>query len=303
MFVILLFTILSMDGGYAFAGKIYITKEKGLEKQEERLVENFSRQLLNNLRGKESAFLPAKAAGGLKGHDDIVVALGEGALKEVLRGDGNSPVIGVFISRSSYADVLSGVSSRRKVTAVYSDPSPKRQIALIKALLGEGASVGVIKSSSTEEEVKQAVITAKELGVRMQVADIQRFRNPKLAVDELKGTRTLLLQKDKELFDSIPLDTLLVLAYDLNNLGIIGYSSGVVKNGALATTYTSLDDTVKSVADIIREFDSTGKIPVPDYSEYYSVVVNKYVVRSLDIYERDEDAVKKEVASLLKEEK
>ncbi|MCG7883680.1 MAG: hypothetical protein N0C91_13425 [Candidatus Thiodiazotropha endolucinida] len=161
----------------------------------------------------------------------------------------------------------------------------------------------MIKSSSTEEEVKQAVITAKELGVRMQVADIQRFRNPKLAVDELKGTRTLLLQKDKELFDSIPLDTLLVLAYDLNNLGIIGYSSGVVKNGALATTYTSLDDTVKSVADIIREFDSTGKIPVPDYSEYYSVVVNKYVVRSLDIYERDEDAVKKEVASLLKEEK
>lgn len=292
-----------MDGGYAFAGKIYITKEKGLEKQEERLVENFSRQLLDNLRGRESTFLPAKAAGSLKGQGGIVVALGEGALKEVLRGDGNSPVIGVFISRSSYADVLSGVSSRRRVTAVYSDPSPKRQIALIRALLGEGASVGVIKSSSTDEEVKQAVITAKELGVRMQVADIQRFRNPKLAVDELKGTRTLLLQKDKELFDSIPLDTLLVLAYDLNNLGIIGYSSGVVKNGALATTYTSLDDTVKSVADVIREFDSTGKIPVPDYSEYYSVVVNKYVVRSLDIYERDEDAVKKEVASLLKEEK
>lgn len=305
LLLIFLCTLVSVGGQYAVAGTIYITKEEGLAEQEKRLAESFSDQLISQLKGMETGFITATESGFLQGPDNIIVALGEGALRKVLGGTGNSPIIAAFISRSSYYKVMDEKSQQEKdrVTAIFSNPSPRRQIALVKALLGNSASIGVIKSPGVEEDVKAAVVAAEELGVQMQVADIEQFKKPKSVVDALSGARTLLLQKNKELFNFIPLDTLIVLAYDLNSLGIIGYSSGVVKNGALATTYTSLDDTVKSVASVIQKIKATGNMPAPDYSEYYSVILNKYVVRSLDLYQDDDESVKIKISALLEEGK
>ncbi|MCU7927955.1 MAG: hypothetical protein KZQ97_16145 [Candidatus Thiodiazotropha sp. (ex Dulcina madagascariensis)] len=293
-------TMLSMDGRRAFAGNLFITKEEGLSAQQERLVASFGSRLSGQLRDWSAKFVPPGDAGDLEGPDNIVVALGEDALSEVVKGKGSSPVVAVFINRSSYQEVIKRTRPGSRVTAVYSDPSPKRQIALIKTLLGEGASAGVIQSSGVREDVNESVLAAKELGVRLRVVEIDRHKNPKSVIESLSGVRALLLQKDKEIFETIPLDTMLVLAYDINNLGIIGYSSGVVKNGALATTYTSLEDTVNSFAVLVRKIETSGDIPPPDFSEFYSVSVNKYVMRSLELHERDDDAVKSSIADLLK---
>lgn len=298
--VFFLFTALLLAGEVLCAQNIYIIKEDGLKEREAKLVELFSKTLKDAIFGYDVINISSDAAGMLEGTDDILLALGEKALTKVLHGKGSNPVISVFVSKSSFDDILKrGVL--RPVSAVYSNPSPRRQVALIKSLLGDAASVGIIRTSQTDEEVNQAASAAKQLGVRMKIADISSLRNPKSFIEALKGARTLLLQKNKKLFNLIPLDNLLVLAYDLNNLGIVGYSSGVVKNGALATTYASFENTVKSVSEIINLFYKTGNLPPAKYSRYYSVALNKYVLRSLELNEKDERIVLKEIAMLLKE--
>lgn len=298
--VLFLFTALLLAGGAAHAQNIYIVKDENLKKREADLVELFSTKLKNAVTGHEVRKISGDEAGKLESTDDIVLALGESALTTVIKGQGSNAVVSIFVSRSSYDEILKlGVS--RPISAIYSNPSPKRQVALIKSLLGDTASVGIIRTPKTIEEVKQAANTANQLGVRVKVADIDGLRNPKSFIDELKGTRTLLLQKDKGLFDSIPLDNLLVLAYDLNNLGIVGYSSGVVKNGALATTYASFENTVSSAAEIINSFFKTGKLLPAGYSKHYSVALNKYVARSLELLDKDEQSVQKDIGVLLKE--
>ncbi|MFC1336814.1 MAG: hypothetical protein G8D89_18310 [gamma proteobacterium symbiont of Clathrolucina costata] len=300
IFLIFLLFVSSMEGGYADESLIYIATEDNLSKDKELIIREFVDKLSESLPGRSFQYVIPVTAGKLSGTNKVIVALGEESLLEVIKGKGNSPVIAAFISRPSYEEVLVNKNIDRPVTAVFSDPSPRRQIALIKALAGESATVGVIETPGTRKEVEEAKAAAKDLDVKVKVVDLEKYRTPKAVVESLSNTRMLLLQKDRAVFKQIPLDTLLVLAYDINNMGIIGYSSGVVKNGALATTYTSLNDTAHSVASVVERLKNTNKLPTPDYAQFYSVSVNKYVVRSLALVEQDSELIKRDIALLLR---
>lgn len=293
-----------MLGGFAFSQDIYIANESNLPKDKETLINAFRSRLPSSLPGRKIKYITPSAAADLSGDDNIIVALGKEALSVIIKGSGTSPVVAAFISRSSYDDVVAGKRHTiHPISAVYSDPSPKRQIALIKTLLGENASVGILFTPSLSRYIEEAKYAAKEMGVKVTIIDITDRRDAKNIFKSLGGTKTVLLQKDKEIFETIPLDTLLSVAYDINNLGIIGYSSGVVKNGALATTYTSLDDTARSIASIITKIERGNSVPPPGFSELYSISINKYVARSLGLQEKNADEVKKALSTLLKEGK
>lgn len=292
----ILVLLLSIRGGIAYAEKVYIAKESVLSKQEEILTTTFSDQLVKKLNRPGTAIISANTdTRYIEMEGGVIVALGAGALQEALGAETGATIIAVFISHDAYQSVVANHKGEGKVTAIYSDPSPRRQVALVKALLGEGASLGVIRSDSIREEVNEVLTAAKEFGVRVEVVDLEKHRNPKSIIDEIRDKRTLLVIKNKELFGAISLDDLVVLAYDIHNLGIIGYSRGVVNNGALATTYASMDDTVDSVATLIHKILVTGQVPAPGYSDQYSVAINKYVLRSLNIYEQNQKELKNKI--------
>ncbi|MBX2808155.1 MAG: hypothetical protein KTR20_05930 [Cellvibrionaceae bacterium] len=276
---------------------MFITKEQGLLAEQNKLIAQFSQKIERILPGHPIRFITPEAAGELSGLDNIVIALGNKALDTVNAGSGNSPVIAVFISRSAFEH--SPVHAAARSTAIFSNPSPKRQMALVKVLFGEGASVGILHSNRIDSDVDDAVAAAKALNISTKVVNFNKDTTVKQLVDALKNVKTLLLIKDRDIFQQLPLETLLLIAYDINDLGIIGYSSGVVNSGALATTYTSLDDTVASLAEFVVALKRNKTLPAPRYARSYSVSVNKYVMRSLGLVEMDAITLSGRMALLL----
>ena len=301
LLIFLVYTALIFGNEFSCAENIYLTRSDFLSQQEEKLSDNFFNKLNSNLQNVTR--MSIMDASTLKGKNNIIIALGEKALDGVLHGTGNSPVIGVFISKESYNETIKRVTNNERTTAIYSDPSPKRQIALNKVIFGSQYPMGIIYSNESKHDYYDITQFANSIGVQVQPISINKYAHPSEISREFKKIKTLLLQKDKHLFDNISLDTLIFLAYDLNSVGIIGYSSDVVKSGALATTYTPLSDMSKSVEDMIIRMTKSNHVPPPEYPKYYKVIVNKYVSRSLNSITDDNIAIHKEIESLMREEK
>ncbi len=282
------------------ATNLYIAREQPISASQEKLISKFSAELSAILPEYSiNTILPSKA-GNLNGDNNIILSVGEEALSSIIEGNGNSPVIALFISQPTFNN--QNVDDKR-ITAIYSDPPPEKQVALAKAIFGKSASIGLIRSKQTNETIDIALQTAKRLNVAAKVIDVTPEKTPKEIIDSLKTTKSIILIKDKEIFQKISLEKLLILGYDINNIGIIGYSSGLVKNGALATTYVSLSDTALSVSLLLRELRQSKYLPEPKHSRYFNVALNKYVMRSLGIIEISENEVKNRIDNILMESK
>ncbi|HUP82311.1 MAG TPA: hypothetical protein VM260_27405, partial [Pirellula sp.] len=68
-----------------------------------------------------------------------------------------------------------------------------------------------------------------------------------------------------------------------SNRALIGFSDSMVKAGALATTYSSTEDIVAQLNEMLVEFDASGRLPDAQFPKYFSVIVNDSVARSLNI--------------------
>jgi ABC-type uncharacterized transport system substrate-binding protein len=65
--------------------------------------------------------------------------------------------------------------------------------------------------------------------------------------------------------------------------GVIGFSSDMVRAGALATTYSEIEDINAQVAEIAAAYVSGGELAPPQFPHYFRTIVNEGVARSLDI--------------------
>jgi ABC-type uncharacterized transport system substrate-binding protein len=57
----------------------------------------------------------------------------------------------------------------------------------------------------------------------------------------------------------------------------------MVKVGALATTYSEIEDINTQVAEIAAAFVVTGELAPPQFPRYFRTLVNEGVARSLDV--------------------
>ena len=218
-------------------------------------------------------------------NDQIIVALGSQSLQQLSQSATSIPIIGLFISKASFFAQLASFekpasySDNRSITAIFSDPSMIKQLALIRTLYGDKTHVGYF-AHDKDPFIDEIMDYAKQIGLSIEKL---AYNNQTARAGLLKGVDVLLLQNNKALFNNIPLDDLLYIAYDLNNTGVIGYSSGLVKNGAVATTYYTLDDILNSLATSLDHFSNTGKLPTATYPETYQLLFNPYVIRSLGL--------------------
>lgn len=289
------------------AGSVYMAIDDDAPAQSAQMIDTFSRLIAGNLNGISFSYLSTETAAGLNDPDDLVITFGVSGLKRVLAGHGTSTVVAVLISRSSYYQVLEEFpATQHRVSAVFSEPSPMRQLALVKALYGTNAVVGYLMAESDSiadhtilDSASDLQRAASKLGIGMEVVEVKPGQNAKSAFQLFKKANVLLLLKRRELFSRISLDDMLLHAYDLRSQGVIGYSSGVVQNGGLATTYSSLEDMAFSVADVVAQFIEGKDFPDPDYGRHYSIALNKYVARSLNIREPQLADVESQIDTML----
>jgi ABC-type uncharacterized transport system substrate-binding protein len=100
------------------------------------------------------------------------------------------------------------------------------------------------------------------------------------SLTRLRGVQVLLAVPDNVLYTPDTLRAILESTYR-RGMPVIGFSSATVAAGTLATAYCAIDDVVADLADLL---DGPGEVlPEPRFPQYWRVVVNDSVARSLGV--------------------
>jgi len=162
---------------------------------------------------------------------DVVVGITTPSAQALFNKITNAPIV-----YSAVTDPLSAGLEGDKITGV-SDMTPvKKQLSLLKELLPETKTIGMIYNSgelNSEIQVDIAKEVARELGLEIKVVAITNSNEVSAALDSILGSvDTLYVQKDNTLASAFPI---IVKKADEKNVPIIGAVKDFVDAGALAT--------------------------------------------------------------------
>ncbi len=238
-------------------------------------------------------------------NNDILIAVGGRALENLITTDVPNPIIATFISKTTFNNIMARHSSRpsqkhpRNVTAIFSDPDPLKQLLLFSELYGSQKSIGIIRTQESHELVSEYTALAHTIGIEVTDIHIDALDNAKELVRQFKQDHSILLLRDKTLFNKMSVEEILLKAYNFSEKGIIVYSGELVKRGGLATTYSSLSDIVRTIKIYVALIRKNGVLPKADHTPFFSLAINQYLARSLNIsidhHQKIKDRIEKQI--------
>jgi hypothetical protein len=207
----------------------------------------------------------------------LYVAIGPAALHDVAQRRCDCAVISAFTSSQVFNAVLAGLPPARAgaLTAVYAEPAPADQLRLIALLY--------------KRPVRVAAIVGRDTGflkpALQGTADVQDFapgEDINRVLSNIARTEVLLALPDTSVYNSENIRNILLSAYR-HKQAVVGFSSDMVKAGALATTYSDIEDINAQVAEMAASFVATGVLPQPQFPRYFHTIVNEGVAHSMDV--------------------
>jgi hypothetical protein len=210
-------------------------------------------------------------------HRMLVVAVGPAALHEVTGRDCDCAVISAFTSSQVFRSVLASVPPARAatMTAVYAEPAPADQLRLVSLLYGRPVRIAAIVGRDTS-------FLKPALQGQVEVQDFAAGDDINRILSRIAQTEVLLALPDSEIYNTENIRNILLSTYR-HKQALIGFSADMVKAGALASTYSEVEDIDVQVAEMAASFVATGVLPPPQFPRYFHTVVNEGVARSLDV--------------------
>lgn len=224
----------------------------------------------------------------LKKREGIYIAVGPSALRALLAQNLDGVIVSVFTSGQAYKAILDSMPESRfnAVTAIYAEPAPSDQLRLISLLYKKKVNVAVFVSEKTaylQPILRQASFqTSMPLAIEHVSAD-----NLNRALNRIGDLPVLLATPDSTIYNGENLRNILVTTYR-HHQAVVGFSTALVKAGALASAYSGIDDIIAQVGELLNDFQATGRLPDPQFPKYFSVVINDDVARSLNLVIDDE---------------
>jgi putative ABC transport system substrate-binding protein len=207
---------------------------------------------------------------------ELAIAVGVDALKEYSVPN-SLPLIAAFVSQSDYQ-----MYSDRLSSAVFVEPPMERQLRLAEAVLGENREYGALVQKQASEDVLRS-------GINIYVVDEFETLNHAL-IKLLAENQALIGVYDPQLYSPNNIKNILITAYR-HNRPLIGPSSAYLRAGALATTYSDLNDVAERLSDIVLRYKNKGDWIKADFNPYFRVGFNEQVGRSLNLLLPDMDDV------------
>ena len=207
----------------------------------------------------------------------VYIAIGPVALRDVARRKDDSVVISAFTSSQVWRAIAAGAPPARAaaMTAVYAEPAPADQLRLAALLYRRKVTVAAILGADSGylKPVLHGIAAVEELAPG---DDINRVLN------RIAPSEVLLAMPDSAVYNAENIRNILLSTYR-HKQGVIGFSADMVKAGALASTYSGIEDINAQVAELAEAFVATGELAPPQFPRYFSTIVNEGVARSLDI--------------------
>jgi putative ABC transport system substrate-binding protein len=227
----------------------------------------------------------------------LVIAVGVQALQHAARLKQGAAVLGVLIPHPAF-ERIRATSPHDNLSAILLDQPPARHMHLLRHLLPESDSVGILFGPSSSRVSEHFLRAARDHRLKPVIATIQAEDELLPALKPLlESTDALLAVPDPVVHQSGTAQTLLLTSYRYRK-PVIGYSLAYVTAGALAAVYSSPADIARQAAEITR-IPPERQLPPPQAPRYFSVGVNRQVARSLGLEVPDDAAL---MEALIKEE-
>lgn len=222
---------------------------------------------------------------------NITITIGPSALRTQLARRTGGVIISAYTSGEVYRSMLATVpkSQRSRTTALYAEPSPADQLKLIAMLYKRPVKIAVLLGKQADTLAGELRAQARAEGADLRI-DVMAPEDLNLALGQLGKAQVLLAMPDPHVYHSESIRNILLTTYR-RNVGVIGFSSDMVNAGALASTYSDIEDVNTQLADMVAEVAGSGNLPAPQYPRYFKVTVNEGIARSLGV--QVDDAVVK----------
>lgn len=207
----------------------------------------------------------------------VYVAIGPLALRDALARKCDCVIISAYTSSPVWRALMAGVPAARaaSASAVYAEPAPADQLRLAALLYKRPLRIAAIVGSDTAF-LKPVLHGAVELEEFAAGDDINRVLN------RIGQAEALLAMPDHSVYTTENIRNILLSTYR-HKQAVIGFSADMVKAGALASTYSEIEDINAQVAEMAAAFVASGELERPQFPRYFSTIVNDGVARSLDV--------------------
>jgi len=216
----------------------------------------------------------------------VYIAIGPDALRQAAARRCDCVVIAAFTSSQVWRAVVAGLPPARAkaMTAVYAEPAPADQVRLATLLYRRPVRVAAILGPDTAFLLPELAGQAEVLqaGREDDMGDILA----RIGRTE-RRSEVLLALPDSAIYNPENIRNILLSTYRRKQ-AVIGFSADMVKVGALASTYSEIEDINAQVAEMAAAFVATGELPAPQFPHYFRTAINEGVARSLDVAVSDE---------------
>ena len=212
----------------------------------------------------------------------LVVTVGPAALHELAKHPCECAVISAFTSSQVFRSVVASMPSARaaSLTAVFAEPAPADQLRLIALLYARPVRISAILGRDT-------AFLKPALQGQVEVQDFTPGDDINRILSRIAQNEVLLALPDIAVYNSESIRNILLSTYR-HKQAVIGFSADMVKAGALASTYSEIEDINAQVAEMAASYVASGVLPPPQFPRYFRTIVNEGVARSLDVHVSDE---------------
>ena len=224
---------------------------------------------------------------------DKWLTLGPNALNQLLSQlkPKKAPVLALFLPDA--ARIKLSAEYLQYFTTLENTPDMVKQLALIHALVPQAKQVGVFYSGQYQANRGELDLLAKRFDLNLHWSELKDPLDwDRQALKVLADVDLVLGVNDDALYNTTTIRSILMRLYR-SGKALIGPDKGYVRAGAVASTYSGIEETLMAAAQWIRN-EHTAQ-PILN-NPYFNISVNPQVARSLNIVVDD-------VASLVKQVK
>ena len=206
---------------------------------------------------------------------DVRITIGAGALRQALTRNDARPVIAAYITSTDFQTIFDAAGRPRHVTAVFSNPDPRDQLALAGAVLGEHARIGVFDTPAADSLLRPSIHDSIATLTVRPGEDINSVLRQAFSLDAILVLPDGVLTRDN-------IHHAVRTLYGRRAV-LIGHSAMLTRVGSLASVYVSAESIAVEVADVVSHYAATQELRAPVFVDDIEVAVNPRLARSLNL--------------------
>lgn len=229
----------------------------------------------------------------------LIVTIGLQAAQQVIsNADQRTPVLSVLLPHASFETIPNPARLKRKLSAIFIDQPPQRQLDLLCAVLPSARSVGLVIGPANERVVETYRALASSRGLTIIAERVARETELYPVLQSvLRASDVLLALPDPYIVNASTAQNLLLTSFRFR-VPVIAYSAAYVRAGALAGVYSTPPQIGLEAGQVVRQFLKTGAMPQPKYPRYFTVSVNRPLADSLGYSIADEAVISQRLQQL-----